>query len=221
MPPFTGTRPSVGGVSDHGALTGLGDDDHVGYLTVAEADAVYAALAGATFTGDVVVPADSYGTDWNASNEAPTKNDIYDQIETRTVSTQYDPAVIATYTTTSATAVDVDAANLAVTFTAPPSGNVVVTLNAECNIADATSNQYWTLRDGSGVVAGVPRPAFILGESTAAERVTAMFKVTGLTPGTSYTWKWAFLRSGTSANCNLFAGGAAGPASMKVEAVAA
>ena len=41
-----------------------------------------AALAGATFTGDIVVPAEAYGAGWNGSNEAPTKDAIYDKIET-------------------------------------------------------------------------------------------------------------------------------------------
>lgn len=38
--------------------------------------------AGGTFTGDINVPAEVYGVGWNGSNEAPTKNDIYDKIET-------------------------------------------------------------------------------------------------------------------------------------------
>ena len=33
-----------GGVTDHGALTGLGDDDHSQYLTAARGDARYPAL---------------------------------------------------------------------------------------------------------------------------------------------------------------------------------
>lgn len=35
-----------------------------------------------TFTGDISVPAEAYGAGWNGSNEVPTKNDIYDKIET-------------------------------------------------------------------------------------------------------------------------------------------
>jgi len=33
------------------------------------------------FTGDVIVPAETYGSGWNGSNEVPTKNDVYDKIE--------------------------------------------------------------------------------------------------------------------------------------------
>lgn len=34
------------------------------------------------FGGDVTVPAEAYGAGWNGSNEVPTKNDVYDKIET-------------------------------------------------------------------------------------------------------------------------------------------
>lgn len=39
-------------------------------------------LAGATFTGAVEVPDEAYGAGWNSSTEVPTKNAIYDKIET-------------------------------------------------------------------------------------------------------------------------------------------
>jgi hypothetical protein len=34
-----------------------------------------------TFSSDVIVPGEAYGPGWNGSNEAPTKNDVYDQME--------------------------------------------------------------------------------------------------------------------------------------------
>lgn len=34
-----------------------------------------------TFSSDVIVPGETYGPSWNGSNEVPTKNDVYDQIE--------------------------------------------------------------------------------------------------------------------------------------------
>lgn len=41
-------------------------------------------IAGAkTFSSDVTVPAEAYWAGWNGSNEVPTKNDTYDQIETK------------------------------------------------------------------------------------------------------------------------------------------
>lgn len=41
----------------------------------------YMPKSGGVFTGDIEVPAEAYGGGWNGSNEAPTKNDVYDKIE--------------------------------------------------------------------------------------------------------------------------------------------
>lgn len=41
-----------------------------------------AELSGSTFTGDISVPDEAYGVGWNWSMEVPTKNAIYDKIET-------------------------------------------------------------------------------------------------------------------------------------------
>lgn len=41
-----------------------------------------AELSGATFTGDIIVPDEAYWVGWNGSLEVPTKNAIYDKIET-------------------------------------------------------------------------------------------------------------------------------------------
>ena len=45
-------------------------------------DTIYASLSGATFTGDINVPNEAYGAGWNGSTEVPTKNALYDKIET-------------------------------------------------------------------------------------------------------------------------------------------
>lgn len=39
-------------------------------------------LSGAAFTGDITVPDEVYGAGWNGNLEAPTKNAVYDKIET-------------------------------------------------------------------------------------------------------------------------------------------
>lgn len=44
--------------------------------------ALKANLAGATFSGDILVPDEAYGAGWDGSTEVPTKNALYDKIET-------------------------------------------------------------------------------------------------------------------------------------------
>jgi hypothetical protein len=51
-------------------------------LTQTIADARYLKLTGGALSGDLSVPAEAYGSGWNGSNEVPTKNDVYDKIET-------------------------------------------------------------------------------------------------------------------------------------------
>lgn len=50
-------------------------------LELAAGLAVKADLSGATFTGAVEVPEEAYGAGWDGSTEAPTKNALYDKIE--------------------------------------------------------------------------------------------------------------------------------------------
>jgi hypothetical protein len=42
----------------------------------------YLPLTGGTLTGDLSVPDEAYGVGWNGSTEVPTKNALYDKIET-------------------------------------------------------------------------------------------------------------------------------------------
>ncbi len=118
--------------------------------------------------------------------------------------------------TTSSTFVDVSASNLVVTFTAPLSGTVMVTLSAMCQGASGTFYN-WNLRDSGGDIAGTSR-GMSYGTSTPM-RQTAAIRVTGLTPGTSYTWKWGHAITAGSGGSGL-SGQAAGDlrASMQVAA---
>lgn len=129
----------------------------------------------------------------------------------------HDPASTTTYTTTSATLGDVDSSNLAVTFTAPASGNVLVKL--EARITDnSAADLTWGLRNGSSQAGGL----FVLGKSqnfSGGYQVrTGQVYVSGLTPGTSYTYKFAWAISG-GVTFSLQAGqtaGSEGAASMMV-----
>ena len=53
-----------------------------GFDTLAELAAGKASLGGDAFTGDITVPDEAYGAGWNGSAEVPTKNALYDKIET-------------------------------------------------------------------------------------------------------------------------------------------
>jgi hypothetical protein len=87
-----------------------------------------------------------------------------------------------------ATLIDVDATNLAVTFTAPASGNVLVRLTAYCYVNATGARLDWGVREGSTNVA--PR-ALAVTSSTVEVCVSRAFLITGLSAG-SHTFKWAF-----------------------------
>lgn len=95
------------------------------------------------------------------------------------------------------TQIDVDATNLAVTFTAPASGKVIVKLTGSCYMqpgANSSCTGVWNLRSGGSDVANTKRTAAYLsvgsggGQSSTTVQYSTL--VTGLTSGASYTWKW-------------------------------
>lgn len=81
---------------------------------------------------------------------------------------------------------DFDAVNLAVTFTAPASGAVIVRLTGR-HTSGTAGNASWGLREG---VATVASSVIAVGGSENGTKSYAL-KVTGLTPGNPYTYKWA------------------------------
>lgn len=114
----------------------------------------------------------------------------------------------ATYSTSSGTIADIDAANLSVTFDAPTSGNVLVivsfyTEGASCMIG---------LREGSSTV-GTSGPM-----GSHAGLKTARLYIDGLTPSSSYTYKaaWYRLSSGTTSAYGGGSGGVVQPYSIEV-----
>lgn len=132
----------------------------------------------------------------------------------------YNPSTDTVYNTTSSTMVDIDATNLAVTFTAPASGAVIVTLSGLASMNATGSIYYWGLRDAAGLI---PDSTLEMYYNTILPfRLTGQTKITGLTPGNSYTWKWAWMRAVGTATLNLSAGKqsatSAGPAMIRVEA---
>lgn len=136
--------------------------------------------------------------------------------------TSYNPAAGNT-TTTSATLVDVDAANLKVTFTALTT-QVDIELEAIGTVNVATTGTsalgVWGLRDGAGATVGADRSTVlssIAGNTWA--RVRTVNRVTGLVVGNTYTYTWAHrINVATAGTAGTAYGGSYGPAVMEVYA---
>ena len=96
--------------------------------------------------------------------------------------------------TTSSTGTDLDATNLAVTFTVPASGSVWVELEAFGH-SGGNNTLDFLLREGASAVAGTERAASYGSTSSTPERFHITLLVTGLTPAASHTWKFAIRRS--------------------------
>jgi len=111
-------------------------------------------------------------------------------------------ATTTTANTTSGTLADADATNLAVAFNAPASGNVLVRLTGVARQPASVgvgARAYWGLRESTTIIAG---PQFMLYAETspggAVLRTTsAAFYITGLTPASSHTYKWAIAGDGS------------------------
>lgn len=96
----------------------------------------------------------------------------------------------------------VDSTNLKVTFTAPDTGAVLVTLNAPVSVSASGNYVAWALMEGGATVGtGVGR----LTNSTAWLRQEAQFRVSGLTPGSSHTYTWGWYGSGSSGTISMSA----------------
>lgn len=110
--------------------------------------------------------------------------------------TAYHPASMTSVNTASSTLVDIDATNLVVVFTVPPSGKVLVCLSARAEVSNAGLD--WGLREGSSVVTN---SRAIVNYDNGADGPRGHYRVlfTGLTRGDVKTWKWAHanIASGT------------------------
>jgi hypothetical protein len=133
--------------------------------------------------------------------------------------TVYNPGSLASYTTTSTTSADVDATNLAVTFVAPPSGKVIVRLSALGGISGANGQMYWGLRSGTTDL--LDSQVDGLNSTQTNMMVSVPLQISGLTPGTTYTYKWSWrvVLAGSTPTGRIFAGSGAGQAIMEVQAV--
>lgn len=113
----------------------------------------------------------------------------------------YAPATQQTYSPTSSTYVDMDATNLAVTFTAPSSGKVMIQTGIGFSVVGGSLLSL-NLREGTTNLSGAQRVAGNVSSSVGVMQgsVSPIWVRTGLTSGTSYTYKLGMSRlSGTAA----------------------
>lgn len=97
--------------------------------------------------------------------------------------------VDTTVTTTSTVSVDLDAANLAVTFTVPASGKVVVSQSAYGAVSAGAVSHVWSVRSGA---ADVAKTAQSCANSTQGTSGNSRQVISGLTPGAVLTYKWGW-----------------------------
>lgn len=118
---------------------------------------------------------------------------------------------VASYTTTSTSDVDVDSTNLAITFTAPASGAVIVRLSALCAMSAAGNVTHWTVRESTSTVEDATRVT----EATEFVRRHVTFYIDSISAG-SHTYKWGWYRDAGSGTCNIYTGPAYGQAVMEI-----
>lgn len=121
------------------------------------------------------------------------------------------------YSMNSSTLADVDATNLAVAFTTPANGKVVVKLHGTVEPQDSAQTMYFGLRESSSTITNseqiVIRTDEPLGNSFQVRVVYTMY-LTGVSAG-AHTYKWAWRRASGGSTIAL-AGGASYPLTMEV-----
>ena len=105
----------------------------------------------------------------------------------------YTVASDSTYSTTSTSLTAIDATNLALTFTAPSSGNVLVETEGVYSSAAGIGGYVGVLSASSPI----GNSGLVLQTSTTI-RVRYSFLVTGLTAGSSYTFQLAWFTQNTA-----------------------
>jgi hypothetical protein len=111
----------------------------------------FATFAGGTFAGDIIVPDEAYGAGWNGSLEVPTKNAVYDKIESVVAGSGVPPDCYEAILTTPVTMVNAntfyDGPSLSL-----PAGTYLIEAEADTSSASALATAH-TIRiyDGTTV----------------------------------------------------------------------
>lgn len=114
--------------------------------------------------------------------------------------TVYAPGTAVTYTasTTANTLTVLDTTNLTISFTAPASGAVLIRLTGFLANASGSVAATWGLVTHGGTTLVAPVALMTGGASSPTGVKSAAILVSGLTPGTTYTYDWVHSQSTTS-----------------------
>jgi hypothetical protein len=132
--------------------------------------------------------------------------------------TSYNPGTAQNISTSSSSFADVDATNLKVTFTVPPSGKVLIRQEATATVNNGAAVYAWNLRTTGG--SDVTGSSHVISATGSMTRPVTTTIVTGLTPGASVTYRWGHAVSSNSGFTRCGDDGTAsqryGPAIMEV-----
>ena len=139
------------------------------------------------------------GTTWQ---HGPTAADFPLVGDGQLAYVSYGPAGFTARSTNSTSFADVDATNLVASFVGPQSGFVWVMMSARVTVGGSAYS--WGLRSGTSLVAG--SESIVSGTSLTQVRVTHRRRL-AVTPGQSYTWKWAhrLIAGATTASLDYWA----------------
>jgi len=126
----------------------------------------------------------------------------------------------ATYNYSSSSPVAIDSTNLTVTFNAPESGKVMISLEAVTGQTEAGAH-FWLLLDefdwpvaDTETIVNSPNSG-----NNAVIRIHNNCNISGLIPGASYTYRWGWLDASDLGSSSLYTGPTYGSADMIVVAV--
>lgn len=132
--------------------------------------------------------------------------------------TSYNPVGQATASTVTTTYADVDATNLFVTFTTPPSGKVMVRATIRVSMGSNTT-MGMNFREGSADLAGTNSDVMYFSSTGGGTRVVHAALVTGLAAGSAHIYKVGFAQLFGSGTAQILYGAAYGQALLEVWAV--
>lgn len=115
---------------------------------------------------------------------------------------KYAPVTNTIYAASSSTLADVDATNLKVTFTAPASGNVVITVCLTADCSGAGTFGFVGLREGSSDISSA---LFTTRDTSQSAPLTFKFYITGISAG-SHTYKLSHARTGSGSPFRILVG---------------